>query len=178
MKYFSILLLSMIFSITVSGKIKPAPTVLHMDESGAWTYEKIIDIPNTAKDELYNRVRTWMLTNIKTADKNSLTDDPSHEMLTTTAVVALGDLWTLYTDVTISFKITVQFKDNKARFTAGAFTYYAVGTSSNLGIKNTPLENYEDEKGIVKKINERIDERFPAFMTKAEASVNKKSNDW
>lgn len=91
----------------------------------------------------------------------------------------MGNLWTLYTDATLSFKFTIQLKDNKARFTAGAFTYAAVGTSSNLGMKNSSLETYEDEKGIVKKINEKIDDSFPAFITKAEKGLMAKpKSDW
>ncbi|WP_344827946.1 DUF4468 domain-containing protein [Rurimicrobium arvi] len=178
MKRIAALLMILCSSVTLSyAKTKLAPASLQLKDA-EWSFEKVIEVPNTPQKDIYESMKTWVLSHVPTADKNTQFDDANQAQIITYVSLPLGNLWTFYTDVTLSFKFTIQVKDNKARFSAGAFNYSAIGTSSNLGIKNSPLETYEDEKGMVKKINQKIDESFPAFIAKAEKGLAKQKSDW
>lgn len=65
-----------------------SPTSLKQNEAGRWMYGKIIEVPATAKDALYERMKKWVLTNVKTVDQNTLTDDPVHETLITNVTLS------------------------------------------------------------------------------------------
>lgn len=177
-KIFVFLCLLVTCSSTIGfAKAKLEPTSLHLDESGKWTYEKVVEVPNTSKDVLYERMKKWVLTNVKSVDKNTLTDDPNHETLITNVTISLDKIF--FWNAEINFKLILEFKENKLRITASSFTYYGESFTAGVQNVNAPLEEYASDKVTVKKIDKHIDERFPAFMTSVEnGSHATAKKDW
>lgn len=150
---------------------------LKRDEANMWSFEKVIEMPGESKAVIFDRMKKWVLTNIKTSDKNTMLDDPAQNELITTATIELGGVYSSQTS--ISFKIHFEFKDGKMRVSCSSFTFYSLGNANGVPNIIQPLEEYRDVNVVNKKIEAKVDEKFPAFINFVESGAAKKANkDW
>src|SRR4051812_43729736 len=115
MKYCALLLLATLAFVEKGNASKHLElTSLTTEAGGAWVFEKVIEAPGITQAALHDRMKAWVLTNIKSVDKNSQTDDPKHEMIITNPTLAVPDWKDHYVNSQrLNFKLVLQFKDGK-----------------------------------------------------------------
>jgi hypothetical protein len=147
--------------------------------SGAYIYEKIIDIPNISKKEIYNKAKQWILDNLKTDKDNIYFDDTEYNTLKATVYLGIKDFSIDITRQRVDFKLAFSFKDNKMKVEAHSFTYYGVDGSGAIFQKE-----FGDLKPIRKKFQEGIykdfDQNFNRLIQSLESNITntKSSEDW
>lgn len=159
------------------------PTVLMRDnENDIWHYEKVINIENTSQKDIYDRLKLWVLSNVKTGDVNNLFDDKNMETIITTPTLSMPDLkWKVMQEQLINFKLKIEIKDNKIRVSARDFVYYGkasifrgephTGAIETLKISGLNKNDY-------KQIGDNIDRVFIAFIEDLEKNIRANKSDW
>jgi hypothetical protein len=165
-------------AITGFAQIKYPSSVLQQ-ENGRYTYEKVIEVPGKNKEQLYKLLKEWVVTNVKTADNNIIFDDSGFEKIITTPTLILSDIRAVKNQMT-SFKLTLNFKENKFRILANGFVYYGEALPHN--IVNTALEDIRIKAVIpnpTQKAVDAFDKSFTDFVASIEAaSKGAKDKDW
>ncbi|GAA4465048.1 hypothetical protein GCM10023093_16550 [Nemorincola caseinilytica] len=170
------------FSNSFCGEFRSA-VLTREGEHGPWHYEKVIDVPGTSKEELYRRMKLWVVGNIKTTDLNNTFDDKSMDLIISTPTIAFPDLkWKSLADQTMSFKMQIEIKDNKIRVGMNGFVYSGYKNGGSVQILK-PLEDLAlagNSGGQYKQIGEGFDNSFLGFMETLEkaAKTEKKSSEW
>jgi hypothetical protein len=155
-------------------------TVVPKNEQGHMVYEKVVEVNNVSKEELYKRVKAWVMDNVKTIDNNIQYDDKGSETIITTPTIALENLKNNHVvNQKVNFKLKILFKDNKMKITASSFIYY--GEDVQHRVFNTPLEDLKITRIIpspVKKIQELFDDTFGGFVADLSKSAAASSGSW
>lgn len=179
MKFLHLTLFFLLFSTTgvFAKKVKPQLTTLQTNESGKFVYEKVIDVPGTSKQELYNKMKAWVLANIKTVDNNIVFDDNNFGSIVTTPTLGLKNVNGVYAlrDQLLNFKLIISFKENKFRIEATSFHYKGYVTSD---FHNESLDDLEIPKMFERKVTLSIDGGISEFMNELESVSKKKDKDW
>lgn len=168
-------------TINVTAKSKIEPTVLKKDAEGVWVYEKVVEVPDVSREDIYKKLSSYIISTVKTGDKHTLIDDAKMEMLVSTPTLALKskDLKGIGEQI-LNFKITVHFKEGKYKINATSFVYVGDLGADMGGVQGGPIETFETLKPFAKKISEEIDDSFIRFIAKLEKIANSRedSNDW
>ncbi len=171
---FSFFCMTAAFADGFESKIVPK------DAQGHLAYEKVVAVSNAKKEDLYAKVKAWVVENVKTVDNNILFDDKNFETIITTPTIALENLKNSHVvNQKVNFKLKIQFKDGKMKVTATSFIYY--GEDVQYRVFNMPLEDLKITRIIpnpVKKIEDLFDESFQGFMTALEKSTTAGSSNW
>src|SRR4051812_29877238 len=97
------------FNVASAQQEKEPPVTLSQDASEKFFYEKVFDVPNTTKDVLYDRVKKWVVKNVKGGESNIIFDNTAKESINATTGLQLkGTL-----NGIVEFKLNISFKDNK-----------------------------------------------------------------
>ncbi len=155
---------------------KLKPSVLEQDANGNWFYEKVVTIDSVSKKDIYDKLKSWVIANVKTVDNNIMFDDANFDRIVTTPTISIEDnTWT--DNQTVNFKLTVSFKDGKMKIYAAGFTYR--GHSGSGEVSGT-FENYSNAKVEINVVNSKFDEAFTSFVKalKTAARNKKKDSDW
>lgn len=127
--------------------------ILQKNESGEYIYEKIVTIEKVSKDELYDRAKKWIIATLKTTQEALFFDDNHKESIVANTSVRLKDAYSL-TSQRVEFKLSVSFKDNKARMQATDFVY------RGLYPGNLYQKSLHDLKPFSKRVKSSIYEDF------------------
>ena len=168
-QFLSVLLLSISIFNTVLAQDKELPTTLTKSESG-YSFEKIADLPSVTKEQAYDRVKQWILTNFKTADNNIAFDDKEKGSISTSTTIMLDKSNWMITVPSAEFKISFFFKEGKIKITASQF----VMQSNNYLV---PFDQFPVKKST-RHTYESFDEKFTAMINTIIAAANKKGDNW
>ena len=171
----ALLYLSLVFvflapTFYLSAQETPEPPVTLTRTSNGFTYEKIIDLPSVTKDQAYARVKKWIVANLKTTDNNISFDDVEKNNIGTSTTMALD---IKYLTESVSFKISISFKENKMRVNASQFMLH------HPGLSPTPFNSKLDfiPKKKVSELYTKFDENFTAMISAiTEAAI--KDDNW
>ena len=160
-------------NVLMAQETKEPPTTLTKDANG-FTFEKVIEIPNVSKVELYNRVKLWVTGNLKTVDNNISFDDQKKENISTSTAMPLKkNKWQYEADPYINFKITFAFKDGKLKVNASDFIYHYYTYFA-------PFDKLSKAVGVEKKFQpdtyEDFDIKFSALITSLQKAAEKNGN--
>jgi hypothetical protein len=165
------LCLSMMFAIfwvpVLAQDAAEPPVTLNKTASG-YTYEKIVDLPSVTKQQAYDRVKKWIVANLKTTDNNISFDDVDRNNIGTSAALILQSKHNI---LTARFKISFSFKDNKLKINASQFTM-----SSQVATVPFSEVLYIGKKHT-RETYEKFDEDFSA-MINAIVEAAKKDDNW
>ena len=145
------------------------PKTLNKATSG-YTFEKIADLPSVTKDQTYDRVKQWVLTNLKTTDNNIAFDDKEKNSISTSTEIMLDKSNWMLTVPSAQFKISIFFKDGKIKITAAQF----IMRSNNFLV---PFEQFEVKKST-RHVYESFDTKFTAMIDAIVDAASKKSDKW
>ena len=175
MRIFSFLILALcLFSQSAIGKkLKIEPSVLKQS-AGVWIFEKVVDVPNTTKADLYKRLKKQIQSTVQSTDNVMTFDDVNYETIITSPSLSLGDMPGASSQQ-LNFKLTLEFKDNKFRIFATSFNYYAISGGVLTG---GSLETFEWDKVNVVRVNPKADKAITAFLDEIETSAKSSGKDW
>jgi len=173
------LLLQTSLFIAVAQEEKDPPVTLTKTETSGFTFEKIIDLPAVSKEQAYDRIKQWIITNLKTADNNIAFDDKEKNNISTATGLLLGKIPNAWLTNAVEFKISFSFKDNKMKINASQFVFEGqVQDEQNTTCEFDQIKGPLYPKGIRKTIYKKFDEKFAALIASAEAAAAKKDDKW
>ncbi len=148
--------------------------------ANGWEFEKVVQAPDVAKADLYERAKLWVVTNVKSTDVNTLYDDKNQELIVTTPSLAIPNLkYNHFSDQALTFKLQLAFKDGKMKISASGLTYF--GISNSRQVYNMPVETLEIKRFVpspYKQISDHFDAAFSAFVSKLEEAATSSKKDW
>lgn len=122
------------------------------------------------KEELYNRIKQWVTTNLKTADNNIYFDDTEKKSIATSAAFLIADNGAALGQF-VDFKINFGMKDGRMRIQASGFTYHGDGGAGGRIRFDKPFNTLPYIKKINRKICEDFDKKFSAMIASIEKAA-------
>jgi hypothetical protein len=178
--------LLLLFISIVSVKGQDTPFSLKKDDSnGDYYYEEVVPLANLKQTDIYQRAKTWVIANFKTADNNINFDDKEYSMINGTAVKidakkTMG--WAIYEGL-YDFKFHVWVKEGKYKFRIDNISYNMFYASYPDGkkTKNGAYSDISDNK-IGKYLKEQADEKLAqvvaAFKKGMATDQKQDKKDW
>ena len=176
-----LLIVTLLYAVPSNAKdSKIQPELISVDSTdGHYYYEKIVAIDSLKKEIIYDRLKTWVQANVKTADNNISFDDKNFSSIITTPTIALEDvnrgLYQLRRQE-FNFKLVISIKDGKYKIAATGFNYYA-GESTGGARFSGALETLDIPKGYAVVAARSIDDSFLRFLKSLKSAVKTKA-DW
>ena len=136
-------------------------------------FEKVYTADGVSKAELYQRMKDWVTTNLSSGDNNISFDDQGKDYINTTTRMPLEGL----NSISVSFKVSLHFKDGKVKLECPSFTYIAIGEGRLI---ETELGSIK-YGGANKRIYRSFDKTFSKFLESFDAGVHaagKKGDNW
>lgn len=142
---------------------------LKKDESNSdYYYEEVVLLENLKQADIYQRAKTWLIANFKTADNNINFDEKEYTMTNATAIKidakkTMG--WAIYEGL-YDFKFHVWVKEGKYKFRIDNISYNMFYASYPDG-KKTKNGSYGDisDNKIGKYLKEQADEKLAQVVT-------------
>ncbi|MES2619801.1 MAG: DUF4468 domain-containing protein [Bacteroidota bacterium] len=181
---FNLLLLTMI------AKSSLAQTAIPRDTStGLIAYQGVVKDDSVAKEELYARAKSWILKTLKSSDNMVQLDDKDFNSITGSGTILLDKKSSgpySYQNGKLNFKLTVQFKDGRLRYTFENFTYwgevFALMQSTPMKTVNSGLEELTLPGNGKKSVMDNVDEKMKALVLSFTNAVSKanaaQKDDW
>ncbi len=166
------LLLACVAPVTVFSQEKEPPVTLLRTGSGAFYYEKVIDVAGASKTELYDRVKAWVIKNIKTSDNNVIFDDANKDHISATVFLQLVQEHKHVYFARLDYKYTFSFKEGKCKVEANQFQFCSRGgnvTEPFNDVKSVPNKKMKVEY-------EDFDKKFADLQASLQKSVEGKDN--
>ena len=139
--------------------------VLTIDSvNGGYIYQRVVDVEGVSKDEIYKRIKNWIIDNLKSPVNYNYFDDDKHESISTTISFV-----TKQTTGFIEFKLNINIKEGKYRILAKSFVFMRGGEGKPY--------NYKKSNRM---LNQDFVEGFKPIMTaikKAARGEIKSNND-
>lgn len=140
-------------------------------KNAPYTYERIFEIENVKKDELFNRTKNW-ITGLKISNDDVKTDENEHNTIAVNFQLLIPNP---NFRVAVHFKGLFSLKDNRVRFQGNQFNYVRIG----YAVKESPLHDIRPEsKILMKRFYTSFDKEFNSFLTSMEATITKDPNNW
>jgi hypothetical protein len=136
---------------------------------------------------LYERSKEWIVRNLKSSDNNVNLDDKEYKQLTATGNLKAKnmDFPLCMVNSTINFKMTVDVKDGKIRYTIENIVYYATMNCSTDDSKSQavtmPVEQIKRKNKFQEKIFDEVELKLKALVNDLTSSIRqeaKKKDDW
>jgi len=186
----SILVLTTLCCYVVQAKRdekKDFKEILIKDEaSGEYYYEAIVPVENVAKEEMFKRAKTWVLTSLKTSDNNINADEKELSIINTASIIldqTKGWGWAI-TSGTIDFKLNVLFKEGKYKVRFDNIVINAMYvTASGTSLQTVSYTQYakQKENKAGRKFKEMVNEKMLATAVGLENAIKNGSaaqKDW
>ena len=135
---------------------KDKPLLMPVNEAGEFEYTGKFDVDGVTADELYSRAKAWVAVAYRSAQAVIQLDDKDAHRL-----IVKGDTTTSFgmEMVTVRHVLTIETKDEKYRYSLGAFT---VGFNSGMEPAMTPKfrkvanRTHAEVSGIVASLEEAM----------------------
>ncbi|WP_129019502.1 DUF4468 domain-containing protein [Edaphocola flava] len=155
--------------------------VVVKNESGAFTYESVVNIEGVTKEEMFNRAKQWIIANLKTNDNNIAFDANSLTINNSATLVlkpAGGFNWAI-TSGFINFKLNVQFKDGRYKF---VFDNIVVQTAYMGIVATAAYGDLKTNRKPVQYVRQEVNTNLLAIAQQLEAAIkngsSKTSDNW
>ena len=181
MKTISLTLLLVLTSICIKAQDIPVNK-----NTGEYEYSGVVTVPGATSDKIYNEARVWLLTSLTNNDNLVQLSDPEKKMLVASGYLNLDPRPDM-ANCSVNFKIMLEFKDGKYRYTVSGFwhKYFQAGMaeirSSLKLIRTNNWDGVPVKQPIQDKIREEVNTKVTALLTTLESTVKRsveKSNDW
>lgn len=126
MKYCTLFFLTFLLSVGQLAYAQSTPEALTKDANGQYYFESVKTVPGIKKDVMYKAIKDWARKNLKSSDKITY-DDETFENINTTAAVSTSS------GTVTEFKLNIDIKDEKYRFTATSPIWHGFGKTNPLG---------------------------------------------
>ncbi len=188
-KHLSVLTLLLAFGFTAIAKEKEEfKEIVTKDEAtGEYYYEAVVPVEGIAKEEMFKRAKTWVLSNLKTSDNNINADEKDLSIINTASVVldqTKGWGWAI-TSGNIDFKLNVLFKDGryKVRFDNIVINaMYVTGAGTSLQTISYTQYAKQRENKAARKFKQMVNEKMLAVAGGLEQAVrngdSSSKKDW
>jgi hypothetical protein len=116
--------------------------------SSLYNYEGVVTADSITKQQLYTNAKNWILKTLKSNDNIVNLDDKEYNSITGSGTILLedriGNAGVTYSNTKLNFKITIQFKEGKYKYSFVNFTYSAEKRLGNYnGTVVVPLEGLD-----------------------------------
>ncbi len=148
--------------------------------------EVVICDSGLTKEQLFGRCKEWVVRNLKSSDNNIQLDDKEFKQITATGVIKTSDMpiamCTIGNCMT-DFKLTINIKDGKVRYTIENIVHYGTNSCSNPPERmTTPLEKWNMKVNLSKKvfadIETKLQDLTKDFKVSLSQAQQKKNDDW
>jgi hypothetical protein len=157
--------------------------------SGLYTYQDVVKIDSTTKQQLYQKTRSWILENLKSADNIIDLDDKQQNTLNASGVLLLDKQYfgpfgaTSYANAKLSFKVSFQFKEGRFKYTFSNFIYTADLNSKNgfVRVITSSLEELSVDPKVKEPVLNDVNTKMQALLLhlkKFVSSNNPTESDW
>lgn len=146
------------------------------EEHSPFSYEQKVDAPGTEKAVLYDRVKKWIIGNLKASQESLFFDDAEKGSITANTAIPLKDNLRLSSQ-RVEFKLSISFKNDKMRIQATDFVYRSIYPGT---IYQKPFEDLHPfAKGLKRSIYEEFDGKFNALIKALTATaLDTKEDNW
>ncbi|XZF14380.1 DUF4468 domain-containing protein [Chitinophagaceae bacterium MMS25-I14] len=185
-------------NITIGSKVlKQKGESEYAYNNEPYFYEKVWEVPNTVKAEIFNRAKRWISHPVQASVRDLDMDETDNNSIIAVVTLELKDIYGIK-DQKVKFKMAFAFKDNKLRLQVSDFlytAYYDYGVSSSSGyLGNTHYTDVKNNSGeykmqfnnlrpITKKTMKAIYEDFDAaylvlIRSMKKAVISNGDNNW
>lgn len=148
--------------------------------------EVIICDSALTKEQLFGRCKDWVVRNLKSSDNNIQLDDKEFKQITATGVIKTADMpiaMCMIGNCMTDFKLTINIKDGKVRYTIENIVHYGTNSCSNPPERmTTPLEKWNMKIKISKNVFADIEAKLQTLMKDLKVSLSQeqqlKKDDW
>lgn len=147
-------------------------------KNGVYTYEKVQSINNLKKEEIYDKLKSWIVSHYKMSNDNIIYDDANKESITYNLVFSTNVQRKVLTVQDINFKVLISIKDSKIKIEAKDFEFYGIDNVKKIysGAFNDLRPMF---RGIQKDIYEEFDQQFMKMINGLTTEAfEAKKNDW
>jgi hypothetical protein len=153
-----------------------------------WTFSEVVEVPNTTKDELYNRGRSWFAKAFKSSnDVLQMQDKEAGKLIgkgvvmihSNCTVCGMSGIHPTY-EGPVSFTIEMSYKDNKFKYDLTGFTHKAKNSGGSLTNEKPDCGGMVMSKKAWDSIKSQVESDVVAMiesLKKAETEVSK-SEEW
>ena len=150
-------------------------------DNGEYEYSNVIAVPAVTFDKLYYEARIWLLITLISNDNMMQLSDPDKKILIASGYINLDPRPDM-ANCTVNFKIILEFKDGKCKYTITNFwhKYYQAGlaeirSSLNL-IRTNNWDGVPVKQAIQDKIREEINSKITSMLASLELALRKSAN--
>lgn len=113
------------------------------EESQSAVMEGVVEVENATKEQLYDRAKLWVASNLKSSDTQAFYDEETHEQIVTNGNLLL-DNKAMQINRSVNFKLSLFFKEGRFKYTIDQIV---------MGVTNTSLDR-SNQSRIIKSVNE------------------------
>lgn len=168
-------------------------------ESGSIEYQGVIEFDAITVQKVYDRAQKWTLSTLKTGDKMTETNDPNNSRIIGTANLIIDTSFVFgrgypplrFTNCVLNFKVIIEVKENRYRYTMSNFTFAATESYPTVGTNTSYLSALEYlkvegcnrtkckewEKGFTEVVQKKADICVQALINSLKKSIEKK-DEW
>lgn len=131
-----------------------------------YSYEKVFEVPEKTKEQIFELLKTWIITNTKSQANTNFFDDRNSSISTTLTHACRYGCW-------MDFKVNIDIKDAKYRFSATSFVWH--NAIAPMSLENVTKEKFK--KKAKAEVFEDVDDNFSKILASIQTATIKKT-DW
>ena len=157
-------------------------------ETGEVKYLDVVELPNLNKQEIYKKVKFWMVSTLKSEDNMVELEGSNSEQIIGTGNIIIDSIWVykkrknIYRNANLNFKFIVFIKDGKLRYSfENFFCTLRSGLQINIPeVKSTKgVADKKDKDEWTKDTSLRIHNKILLLIKNFKTEIQKKDdNDW
>jgi hypothetical protein len=133
------------------------------------------------REQIFTIAKEWIVRNLKSSDNNIQLDDKDYKQITSTGVIKTSDMPIAICSIgncMIDFKLTINIKEGKIRYTIENIVHYGTNTCSNPPERmTTPLEKWNLKVKLGKNVFADIQAKLTALTKDLAISFSQKRQD-
>jgi hypothetical protein len=127
MRYILLLILGL-YCMPALGQ-QPASRLLLPDTTAPVSFERVIEAPGQSQAVLYQKVKTWVITNLEPSDNYLFFNDEGRDSVMTIGFMTLDDLPQAQNQI-VNFRALIQVGEGKVTFLGSQFVYRAINKAT------------------------------------------------
>jgi hypothetical protein len=153
--------------------------LLEQKEDGSTKYEEVFtyDSVSISQETAYKRAKEFVVSTLKTADNNIISEDPTFTQLINNGNILLKSSSSFgfsVTNTSFDFKLKVSFKPGRYKIVIDNVIYHAVYNTSNRVMPVTEAyERLRDNKAA-NKVKDEIDQNLTSLVTSLNKAIKNK----
>ena len=168
MRYILVLILSVCFLPAFSQQA--ASRLLLPDTTAAYSFERLIEAPGQSQAVLYQKVKTWVITNLEPSDNYLFFNDVGQDSVMTVGFMTLDDLPQVQNQI-VNFRALIRVEPGKVTFLGSQFVYRAINKASGETYDPPLLTLDELQEPVKAGIYSGFDRKFERLIESLERVV-------